>query len=63
MQAAHSDKMYTGDYAKALFRMLRKIDEIDPDTEERAKGDVEHPAIDVLKGFTRNKENYIESHI
>ena len=60
MQAAHSDKMYTGDYAKALFRMLRKIDEIDPDTEERAKGDVEHPAIDVLKGFF-NKENYIES--
>ena len=60
MQAAYSDKMYTADYAKALFRMLRKIDEIDPDTEERAKGDVEHPAIDVLKGFF-NKENYIES--
>ena len=60
MQASHSDKLYNDDYAKALFRMLRKIDEIDPDTEERAKGDVEHPAIDVLKGFF-NKENYIES--
>ena len=60
MQSAHSDKLYSGDYAKALFRMLRKIDEIDPDTEERAKGDIEHPAIDILKGFY-NKENYIES--
>ena len=56
MQAAHSDKLYNDDYAKALFRMLRKIDEIDPDTEERAKGDVEHPAIDVLKGFTATKK-------
>jgi hypothetical protein len=62
LTAAYSDKMYNDDYVKALFRMISKLDTISPDDEERVKSrtDVEHPAIDVLKGYF-SKENYVNS--
>ena len=60
MQAAYSDKLYNADYAKALFRLINSIDRIDPADEERAKSEIEHPVIDVLKGFF-SKENYVEN--
>ena len=60
MQAAYSDELHKADYAKALFRLINSVDRIDPKDEERAKGDIEHPVIDVLKGFF-SKENYVEN--
>ena len=62
LTAAYSDKMYNDDYVKALFRMISKLDTISPDDEERVKSrtEVEHPAIDVLKGYFA-KENYVNS--
>jgi len=58
MKAGHSNEAFNRDYAKALFSFINKLDRISPDQEERVKGDIEHPAIDVLKNFF-GKDNYI----
>ena len=58
MSAGHDDKAFRNQYASALFRFVNKLDQIDDADVERAKGDIEHPAIDVLKDFF-GKDNYV----
>ena len=58
MSAGYSDKNFNKDYVKALFSFINKLDKIDDADVERAKGDIEHPAIDVLKDFF-GKDNYV----
>lgn len=58
MSAGYSDKKFNRDYAKALFSFINKLDKIDDADVERAKGEIEHPAIDVLKDFF-GKDNYV----
>jgi len=63
MQSAYSDKLYTRDYATALYRLINNIGKISADDEERVKyrinPDVEAPAVDVLKDYF-SKDNYVE---
>ena len=58
MSAGYSNEKFNRDYAKALFSFINKLDKIDDRDVERAKGDIEHPAIDVLKDFF-GKEQYV----
>ena len=58
MSAGHDDKAFQKQYASALFRFVNKLDKIDDADIERAKGDIEHPSIDVLKDFF-GKDNYV----
>ena len=58
MSAGYSDEKFNRDYAKALFSFINKLDKIDDADVERAKGDIEHPAIDILKDFF-GKDNYV----
>jgi hypothetical protein len=58
MSAGHQDGQFQSEYVKALFKFINKLDKIDDSDVERAKGDIEHPAIDILKDFF-GKDNYV----
>ena len=58
MSAGHEDGEFQKEYIKALFKFINKLDKIDDQDVERAKGDIEHPAIDILKDFF-GKDNYV----
>ena len=61
LNASASDKLYSNDYASALFRILRKIDELDPDTIERGKDErLDDPLIDALKDMF-GKDHYLDT--
>ncbi len=60
--AAYDDNLYSKDYAKALFKLINSLDEIDAKDIERVKGrfDVELPIVDVIKDYF-DKSIYIDS--
>ena len=61
LNASASDKLYSKDYSNALFRILRKIDELDPDTIERGKDErLDDPLIDALKDMF-GKDHYLDT--
>ena len=62
LRAAYSDAIYNKDYAKALFKLINSLDEIDAKDIERVKGrfDVELPIVDVIKDYF-DKAIYIDS--
>ena len=57
--AAYNEQAYQGDYVKALFRLINNVGKISADDEERVKGNIEHPAINVLKDLFA-KQNYVK---
>ena len=61
LNAAYTDD-YQADYAKALFRMINKIDSVSQADIDYVKDryEVEHPAIDVLKDFF-GKKHFLHS--
>jgi hypothetical protein len=62
MSAAYSDNLYSKDYAKALFKLINSLDEIDAKDIERVKGrfEIELPIVDVIKDYF-DKAIYIDS--
>jgi hypothetical protein len=62
MSAAYSDNLYSKDYAKALFKLINSLDEIDAKDIERVKGrfEIELPIVDVIKDYF-DKSIYIDS--
>mgnify|MGYP000070500396 CR=1 FL=1 len=62
LSAAYSDKLYSKDYAKALFKLINSLDEIDAKDIERVKGrfEIELPIVDVIKDYF-DKAIYIDS--
>jgi hypothetical protein len=61
LRAGYTDE-YNQDYVKALFKLINNVGRISADLEDRVKDryKLEHPVIDVLKGFF-SKDNYMES--
>jgi len=59
LYAGHDDDAYQGDYVKALFRLINSVGKISADDEERVKGKIEHPALNMLKDFF-SKNNYVK---
>ena len=62
LRAAYTDD-HQQDYVKALFKLINNVGKISNDLEDRVKGryeDLDHPVVDVLKGFF-GKDHYMES--
>ena len=62
LRVAYTDENRS-DYVKALFKLINNVGKISTDLEDRVKGryeELDHPVVDVLKGFF-GKDHYMES--
>ena len=62
LSAAYTDE-HRADYIRALFKLINNVGKISTDMEDRVKGryeELDHPVVDVLKGFFA-KDHYMES--
>ena len=62
LRAGYTDE-HRADYVKALFKLINNVGKISTDLEDRVKGryeELDHPVVDVLKGFFA-KDHYMES--